>query len=153
MDLGTVSPEVDNPDRLSQLVDDLGHEFLHGIGVYLGYAVSEGYLADEIIERGCLSTNAVDLFLATCLGLSSQTEQLFGELVPVVLVLLDQRLQLLTEPLVEGRVFLEVDLAVLADSVLHLAGLGLGRCVLLDLVDELVREQLDWRNLGDRSPG
>ena len=74
------------------------------------------------------------LVLTSGLGLFSQVEEMLVEQFPIVLVLLDQRLQLLAQLLVEHRVFVEMDLAVLANRMFHLAGLGLRRCVLLKLL-------------------
>ena len=60
------------------------------------------------------------------MGFVSQLLQLDRKLHPVVLVLANERFQLVAEPAVENRVLVQVDLAVFADGVLHLAGLGLG---------------------------
>ena len=79
--------------------------------------------ANQIVER----TRAWIFFvLASRFCFCPQIEQRIIEGIPVVLVLLDERFQLLTQCLVQNGVFVQMHLAVLADGVFHLARLRFG---------------------------
>ena len=79
----------------------------------------------------------------------------FGQHLPVVVVILNEFFQLLAETLVEGGVLVEVDGAVLADGVFHLARLGLGAPlrVLLHLRNESRLRAARREVFSDRCPG
>ena len=72
-----------------------------------------------------------------------QERQLLGGIEAFQPALLDDLLQALAQRLVEGRVLLDADVYLVADGVLHLAGLGLVALERLDFLVELRREQLD----------
>ena len=68
---------------------------------------------------------------------------MLGVVEPFQPALLDDLLQPLAQRLVEGGVLLDADVDLVADGVLHLAGLGVVAVERLDLLVELGREQLD----------
>ena len=126
VDLVRLLPEVDDADATAQHLDHLLRQALDGLGVLRRRIGGEGDLDDQVAERRHARRQGFAGWPPAGLGFVSQLLQLDRKLHPIVLVLANERFQLVAEPAVENRVLVQVDLAVFTDGVLHLAGLGLG---------------------------
>src|SRR5262249_5616021 len=105
---------------------------------------------DDVIEkRCCLPGQAFDAFGPPGLSFSPDLLVSVRERLPIVPVSLDQLFQLIAEALEKRRVFVEMYCAVLANGLLHLAGIGLriATGVPAYMFHEIGREQLDRRDL------
>ena len=64
-DFGGIAPEVDDVDRLLKLVDHVGCELLDPLGMGPGHTLPAEYgLSDQVVERGRLGADSLDLILA-----------------------------------------------------------------------------------------
>ena len=124
--LDRLLPEINDVDRLLERVDHPDHERLELRQLIIGHAAVKTEAGHVVIESSGLFGEALDGLRPSGGGFATELFVAVGQFVPVVAMRLDQLFELLAEALVERGVLVEVDGAVLADGVLHLAGFGLG---------------------------